>query len=405
MTYAFNPLDPMNHSMYLESMVPDSIDSAIATLPNYGPNPNSPRLRPQPTKDSWYYNKDGADDGHISTFEKLKAFAKGGTYNMIRGLFCDKDGFSFGRTLATAAGVAAVALTGPIGAAIAGGVGLVCAADNFAQSVRNAKYATTDQQAREAYEGFGESTTTAGLALFGGFKGYKAIKNNFAYAKNNNLKIKLKDKLMKWDVSKLHPIPVAPNGTGGTGGPAPNGGNQPNGGPAPSGGNQPNGSPTGGSPNPVNGGGNPSPSGSNNPPSGSPSGPTPNSGNIPRGTQPTGNNNPLGYEIDGSGYIPDWKPVGELPKPTAPEYFSPYEPIDPKLVNTRPNTSAQTSAAEYFSPYEPIDPKLVTTKPNGVSAPPPEIVTDTAPIAPEHINQPKPQYDFSYGQDNNHFFG
>ena len=402
MNYAFNPLDPMNQSMYLESMVPDSIDSAIATLPDYGPgpNPNGPKLRPQPSKDSWYYNKDRADDGHISTFEKLKAFVKGGTYNMVRGMFCDKDGFSFGRTLATAAGITAIALTGPIGAAVAGGLGLVCAADNLAQSVRNARYATTDQEAREAYEGVGESTTTAGLAIFGGFKGIQAIKNNFAYAKANNIKIKLKDKLTKWDVRKLYPIPTNPTPTG-SGGPTPTG----SGGPAPTGSGGP--TPTGtGGPTPTGSGG-PTPTGTGG------SAPTGTGGSAPTGTggpAPTGTGsptptgartveaNPINYEIDGTGYVPDWKPTGYPPKPTTVEYVPDWKPVG--------EVPPKTVAPEYFSPYEPINPELLKPAPKATtSTNVPEFIADTAPINPAVINPPKPQYNFEYGQNNNHFFG
>lgn len=416
MAYAFNPLDPMNHSMYLESLLPDSIDSAISTLPNYpapGPNPNGPRLRPQLTKDSWYYNKDGADDGRISTFEKLKAFVKGGTYNMVRGMFCDKDGFSFGRTLATAAGITAIALTGPIGAAIAGGVGLVCAADNFAQSVRNAKYATTDQQAREAYEGVGESTTTAGLSLFGGFKGFNAIKNNFAYAKNNKISISLKDKLTKWDVSKLYPVkpqpqpanpaPAAPTS------PAPAGNTTP----PPAAPAAPEPAPAVPKPKKPAGTSRKKPTASGRkkpattrkkPASRKPEKPVNNPTPTAETPQPSGNTVPREIkqpeytvpEIDASGYVPDWKPTGYPEKPTPVEYVSDWEPV---------GNMPKPQTPEYFSPYEPISPELLKPAPKPTAPKTPEIIPDTAPIDNSVLNPPKPQYDFSYGQNNNHFFG
>jgi hypothetical protein len=225
MTYAFNPLDPMNKSMYLESAVPESIDQAIAMMPKYTVGPDSPSLRPQLTKDSWYYSNDSADDGKISAFEKLKAFVKGGTYNMIRGMFCNKNGFSLGRTLTTIAGITAVALTGPVGLALAGSIGLISAVDNFAKSVQKSNSAITDQEAREAFEGMGESVSTAGLSLFGGFKALKLIKRNFALSKANPAqKISFKDKLAKWDIRKLfktnpqpsptpNPSPTPPNST------------------------------------------------------------------------------------------------------------------------------------------------------------------------------------------------
>jgi len=191
MPNSFNRFDPMNQSMYLEYLGPSSsVDEILNSSPymtNFpagatAPIPNKPsgvKISPQPQKDTFYKN-DGADDGKISIREKIKAFAKGGTYNMVRGMFCDKDGFSIKRTLLTATAATAIALTGPIGAAIAGGVGLIAALANFAKSANMANNAQTDQQAREAYEGFGEGTTTALLSLLGGFKGLKSLKNNFS---------------------------------------------------------------------------------------------------------------------------------------------------------------------------------------------------------------------------------
>lgn len=203
MANGFQFLDPMHRSTYLEADYPGTIQEAVEyveSLPRV--NPNGPKLRPQLQKDG-YYKQDGVDDGHISTFEKIKAFVKGGTYNMVRGLFCDKDGFSLSRTLTTAAVGTAIALTGPIGMAIAGGVGLLGGVGHFLNSTSKANSATTDQQAREAYEGIGEGTSTIGLSLFGGFKGLKAIKNNFAFAKSHpNLEIRTTDKLIRWDASK-----------------------------------------------------------------------------------------------------------------------------------------------------------------------------------------------------------
>lgn len=200
----WNPLDPMNRSMYTEYEYPGTIDEVVKYYDSVpAPNPNGPKLQPQPTKDSWYYSKDDADDGHISVMEKIKAFVKGGTYNMVRGLVCDNDGFSWGRTLTTAAVGTAIALTGPIGMAIAGGFGLLAAADNLNHSIKRAKYARTDGEARKAYEGVGESATTAGLSLWGGFKGLKALKNNFSFARSNpDANISLWGRLSQWDIRR-----------------------------------------------------------------------------------------------------------------------------------------------------------------------------------------------------------
>lgn len=198
---AFNPLDPMNHSMYLEDAYPSNVKEACDYVASY-PRLDGAKLKPQLTQDSWYYSNDGADDGKISTKEKIKAFLKGGTYNMVKGMFCDENGFSLKRTLTTAAIAGAIALTGPVGLAVAGGVGLLAAGGNLISSVIKANNSTTDDETRKAYEGFGESATTAGLSLWGGLKGYKALKNNFSLANMfPNVKVSLWNKLTKWDIT------------------------------------------------------------------------------------------------------------------------------------------------------------------------------------------------------------
>ena len=174
MVNSFNPLDQMHSSTYLESTIPSSIDEALATYPECA-DPNGPKLKPQLTQDSWYYSNDNSDDGRISGFEKVKAFLKGGTYNMVHGMFCDKNGFSIPRTALTLLGATAIALTGPIGVAVASGIGAIAGITNFVQSSKLASKATTDAQARKAYEGYGESASTIGLSLFGGFKSLKAL--------------------------------------------------------------------------------------------------------------------------------------------------------------------------------------------------------------------------------------
>lgn len=197
---AFNPLDPMNHSMYLEDAYPSNIKEACDYVASF-PRMDGPKLNPQLKKDSWYYSNDGVDDGKISMKEKIKAFIKGGTYNMVKGMFCDDNGFSIKRTLTTAALAGAVALTGPIGLAVAGGVGLLAAGSNFINSMVKANNSKTDNETRKAYEGFGESATTAGLSLWGGLKGYKILKDNFAVSKMfPNIKTSLWDKLTKWNL-------------------------------------------------------------------------------------------------------------------------------------------------------------------------------------------------------------
>lgn len=214
MPFALNPLDPMNKSMYLEENLLRDIDSKYEYYTSYTPNDLSPQLRPQPTKDSWYYSNDGQNDGHISGFEKVKAFLKGGTYNMVKGLFCNENGFSLGRTALSALGIAAVACTGPLGWATAAGIGALAGVVNFIGSASRAKNAQTDDQARKAYEGFGESIATLGLSAWGGFKGYKGIQS-IRKSGGNLLQFKL-PKLFKKSTST--PPSTPPSGSGSSGG-------------------------------------------------------------------------------------------------------------------------------------------------------------------------------------------
>lgn len=323
----YNMNDPMNRSIYLEQFLP-TFDGMLAPLNSNVPYPwgapivpNMPGLAPQPTQDSWYYSNDGVNDGKISTMEKLKAFAKGGTYNMVRGMFCNKDGFSWGRTLTTAVAATAIALTGPIGAAIAGGIGLICAVDNFRNSNFKAKTAMTDQQAREAYEGYGEAATTAGLSILGGYKGGKAIKNNFAWAKTYNPTVPLKAKLMKWDVSKwyrplwqpiIEPIEITETSqvTGLIEGPKPVAGYLP----APNQVTPPNPNPN---PNPVR------PSVTVRP-SVDVSIPENVAATYTSGWAPTGNAPKPATPVQPPqpNFVSDWAPIGNAPKPAQPNFVS-----------------------------------------------------------------------------------
>lgn len=203
MVNSYNFLNPMNQSVYLEADYPLNKQDVLNYMESYTPPKQGASLKPQPTKDSWYYNNDGKDDGKISFNEKFKAFIKGGTYNVIKGMFFDQDGFSLSRTLGTAAIATAIAFSGPIGAVAAGAIGLIAGAGKFVQAVQNAKSAVTDTQAREAYERVGEGTSISALSLFGGFKGINAIKQNFAFAKNHpDLKVAFTDRFTKWNVSK-----------------------------------------------------------------------------------------------------------------------------------------------------------------------------------------------------------
>lgn len=352
MVFGYNPNDPMCHSVYMESPVPTIGEIVNGQTPNplqYATpvNPNGPKLAPQPIKDG-YYKSDGVDDGRISTFEKIKAFVKGGTYNMVRGLFCDKDGFSLSRTLLSAAGIAAVALTGPIGMAAAGGLGLICAFDNFNNARHQAKFATTDQQAREAYEGYGESAATAGLSLWGGWKGYKGIK-------------------AKWFGPKppvqQPPVQQPPGNT----------------------------TPTGNNPSPVQ-----------NPPVNN----TPPVQNTPVNNTPPVQNPPVQSTtsrtidvprqsigpVSAEGYFNEWAPTGDIPKTTRHPYFNEWAPtgdIPPKPVPPKVQTH------EYIPDWKPTG--------NPPKPTPPEYVADWKPTGNTSTTQ-TPNVDTVIEPDG-HFFG
>lgn len=366
MVFSYNPNDPMCHSVYMESPVPtigEIVNGQTPNpLPNYYPtDPNGPKLAPQPTKDG-YYTSDGKDDGNISTFEKIKAFVKGGTYNMVKGMFCDKDGFSLSRTLLSAAGITAVALSGPIGLALASGLGLVCAADNFANSVKLAKTATTDQQARQAFEGFGESTTTAGLSLWGGFKSFKSIKSKF-----------FSPKPAPQPQPQPQPTPQPQ--------PAP----QPTPNPSPSPAPAP-------APAPA-----PTPTPTSQPQPAPQPTPQPQPSSISQPTRPSGYTSSTKV-VDPDAYYNEWKPTGDIPKPEVPEYFNEFAPTG-KITTSKPQTT-KPPVVDYVSDWKPTG---EIPKPKS-----PEVFNEYAPTGniptPNTTPQTPPDLNFNY-DNNNHFFG
>ena len=205
MSMGYNYLDPMNHPEYITYTMPTEtliqtvpVPPAIPSIQN---NPNKPEIKPQPKEDK-FYKFDGNDDGQINKWEKIKAFAKGSTYNIAKSLFCSDKGFSIKKTALTLGCAAALALTGPIGIAVAGAVGLGTGVVNFVNACKLSNTAKSDVDARIAYEKLGESTTTMGLSLFGGFKGLKFLKNNSKFAKSNPaMNISKWAKLSSWKLS------------------------------------------------------------------------------------------------------------------------------------------------------------------------------------------------------------
>lgn len=134
--------------------------------------------------DSWLCGEDnkctdGKDDGKIGIFSKIGNFFEGMAKTVvgsIRTLTTDrKKGAKFVATAAVMAGL--VAFGGPVGAAIAGVVGLVGAAGliingvkDFVKATKVANQATTDAEAKAAYESMGSGTLQVGVGVFCGKK-------------------------------------------------------------------------------------------------------------------------------------------------------------------------------------------------------------------------------------------
>lgn len=195
----------MNHSTYLMNDYPADLAEAVEYGGYLLDRQNSPKLKPQLKKDG-YYKSDGDDDGKISRFEKAKALLKGGTYNLVRGLFCDKDGFSIKRTLTTAILGTGIALSGPVGLAIAGGVGLLASVRHLVRASHRAENAVSDDEARKAYEGIGEGVVSAALSMVAGFKGASLLKRNFNWAKAHpEANVTTINKYKSWNLEGNHP--------------------------------------------------------------------------------------------------------------------------------------------------------------------------------------------------------
>lgn len=419
MVFGYNPNDPMCRSVYMEMPVPTIEEIVTGQTPNplqYATpiNPNGPRLAPQPTRDG-YYTSDGVDDGRISTFEKVKAFVKGGTYNMVRGLFCDKNGFSLGRTLMSAAGAAAIAFTGPVGMLAASGLGLICAVDNFNNSRHKAKFAVTDQQAREAFEGFGESAATAGLSIWGGWKGLKGIKAKFF--KPKAAKPKPNTPAGGQPAQPAQPAPAPQVNQPANPAPAPQGGTPPASTPAPQG--APNTPPTS---QPNSAGGTAAASA--------------NIGEInaegffnewaPTGDIPV--QKPATAKVTTHEYVADWKPTGDIPKGTTHPYTNEWAPTgDVPKPTSHPYTSGWAPTGDVPKPrYTYAEPAIEVTEPTSFkvpsnATPSADVLADAVPVKPTIAGKIAPNADITSTanirpapqppnvdaviDNNNHFFG
>lgn len=112
-----------------------------------------------------------ADDGKISTADKVKSFLKG-VVGPVTSMFSSPKNFATG-ALSMAAGAALIVATGGAAAPLFVAAGLVGGTIQFAKSAYGAAVATTDDEARAAWQGMG---TGAG-AVAGSVAGSKTALN------------------------------------------------------------------------------------------------------------------------------------------------------------------------------------------------------------------------------------
>ena len=112
-----------------------------------------------------------ADDGKISTADKVKSFLKG-VVSPVASMFSSPKNFATG-ALSMAAGAALIVATGGAAAPLFIAAGLVGGTIQFAKSAYGAAVATTDDEARAAWQGMG---TGAG-AVAGSVAGSKTALN------------------------------------------------------------------------------------------------------------------------------------------------------------------------------------------------------------------------------------
>lgn len=123
---------------------------------------------------------DGKDDGKIGFFSALGNAVQGvgkTIVNGIKGMFTNKEGkFSLGKTLLTV-GTAALCIAVPaVGFAVAC-IGGVMGAVQIGKGAINAANATTDAEAKAAWEDIGGGAFTVGMSVVGAKAGVKAVKS------------------------------------------------------------------------------------------------------------------------------------------------------------------------------------------------------------------------------------
>lgn len=133
---------------------------------------------------------DGKDDGKIGFFGALWNGIKGAAktaVNMVKGCFTDSNGnFSLGKTLLTA-GTAALCIAFPAVGLAACAVGAVSGAVQLGKGIYKATTATTDAEAKAAWQEVGGGALTTGLSIAGAKASYGAMQSSAAAASESGV--------------------------------------------------------------------------------------------------------------------------------------------------------------------------------------------------------------------------
>ncbi len=123
----------------------------------------------QPQKEKFDYS---IDDGKISFVDKIKNFTKG-MISPITTLFSSPKNFATGMGIMAAGAALMIATGGAIAPALVG-IGLTGGALQLGKSIYQASKATTDEEARNAWQGIGSGTSNVALSITGAKTSLKA---------------------------------------------------------------------------------------------------------------------------------------------------------------------------------------------------------------------------------------
>ncbi len=120
---------------------------------------------------------DGKDDGKISLWEKVKSGVSGAAKGIINGV---ADILSDPKKIALTAGAIALSIACPPAGVALAAVGAAGGAIQVGKGIYNATKATTDAEAKEAFENIGSGTLQVGLSVVGAKAGLKNCGNTTA---------------------------------------------------------------------------------------------------------------------------------------------------------------------------------------------------------------------------------